>query len=83
MVFVSLLKVSSVPYRSFKDIDLRGKVPFIIIVLIILVFVFVSYDPPDVLCAAVTIYCLSGLVMWIVRKVFMRGDNNGGIDNQG
>jgi CDP-diacylglycerol--serine O-phosphatidyltransferase len=83
VVFVSLLKVSSVPYRSFKDIDLRGKVPFIIIVLIILIFVFVSYDPPDVLCVAVTIYCLSGLVMWIVRKVFMRGDNNGGIDNQG
>ena len=47
--FVALMKVSSVPYRSFKDLNLRSKVPFLLVVGLILLLVFISYDPPDVL----------------------------------
>lgn len=69
---VSLLKVSSVPYRSFKDLNLRGRVPFISVVVIILLLVIISYDPPDVLLTGFALYCLSGPVVWLFKKIFLR-----------
>src|SRR6266566_4087301 len=43
------LMVSNVRYRSFKDLDLRGRVPFVAILAVPLVFVLIVLDPPQVL----------------------------------
>lgn len=59
-LFAGILMVSNIRYRSFKDLDLRGKVPFITIVLLMLVFVFIAVDAPKVLFGIFFLYALSG-----------------------
>src|SRR3569623_739862 len=66
-VMVALLMVSNVRYRSFKDFDLRGKVPFIAIGLMVLIFVLISVDPPQVLFLIAFGYAVSGPVMTVVQ----------------
>src|SRR3569623_1085857 len=66
-VLVALLMVSNVRYRSFKDFDLRGKVPFIAIGLMVLIFVLISVDPPQVLFLIAFGYAVSGPVMTLVQ----------------
>ena len=71
-VGVALLKVSSIPFRSFKDLDARNRIPFLAIVAIVLVFAFIALDPPDVFLAAFSLYVLSGPVGKLIalRKRF-------------
>jgi len=66
-VLLAILKVSSIRYRSFKDLNLRGKVPFLVIPIIGLAFVLISYSPPDVFLLLFLIYVGSGPVMALVR----------------
>lgn len=64
-ICLGLLKVSSVPYRSFKDFDARNRIPFLATVVLVLVIAFVALDPPDVFLGFFTLYVLSGPVMWL------------------
>lgn len=57
---IGLLMVSTIRYRSFKDLDLRGKVPFVAILLMVMVYVFISIDPPQVLFFGFLLYAVSG-----------------------
>ena len=59
-IVAGVLMVSNVLYRSFKDIDFRGKVPFITVVLIMLVFVLISMNPAYVLLTLFVAYAASG-----------------------
>jgi len=61
-VTVALLMVSNIRYRSFKDLDLRNRVPFVAVLLLVLTFAFVSIDPPQVLFALFFGYAVSGPV---------------------
>ncbi|MEJ2565330.1 MAG: CDP-diacylglycerol--serine O-phosphatidyltransferase [Gammaproteobacteria bacterium] len=61
-VAVALLMVSNIRYRSFKDLDLRNRVPFVAVLLLVLIFAFVSIDPPQVLFALFFGYAVSGPV---------------------
>lgn len=63
-----VLMVSNVLYRSFKDLDLRGRVPFAAILLVVLMFVVVALDPGTVLFTGFLIYALSGPIRALVRK---------------
>lgn len=56
------LMVSTVRYYSFKGIDLHGKVPFVVILMIVFIFALISLDPPIVLFSIFAIYTLSGPV---------------------
>jgi CDP-diacylglycerol--serine O-phosphatidyltransferase len=69
-LMVGLLMVSNVRYRSFKDLDLKGKVPFVTLLAVVMVFVFISIDPPQVLFAVFVLYGLSGPVVTLltIRK---------------
>jgi CDP-diacylglycerol--serine O-phosphatidyltransferase len=62
-VMVGLLMVSNIRYKSFKDLDLKGKVPFVAVLAMMLVFVFISTDPPLVLFSIFMLYALSGPVL--------------------
>ncbi len=55
--------VSTLPYWSGKDINLRRSVPFIVLPAIVLGYVLVSSYPPGVLFALFLGYALSGYVM--------------------
>ncbi len=62
-VLAGALMVSNVSYYSFKELDFKGRVPFVAILAAVLVFVVISIDPPLVLFAAFSVYALSGIVM--------------------
>ena len=55
-----ILMVSNIRYRSFKDLDLKGKIPFVTLIIVVLVFVFISYSPPQVLFTIFLVYAISG-----------------------
>jgi|TARA_Y100001001_G_scaffold51341_1_gene47512 CDP-diacylglycerol--serine O-phosphatidyltransferase len=63
-----VLMVSNILYRSFKDLDLRGRVPFAAILLVVLVFVVIALDPATVLFTGFLIYALSGPVRALFRR---------------
>lgn len=65
-VVAGALMVSNVRYKSFKDLDLRGRVPFVAVLVVVLVFVFISIDPPIVLFSLAVLYALSGPVFTLV-----------------
>jgi CDP-diacylglycerol--serine O-phosphatidyltransferase len=67
-VYAGLTMVSSVPFYSFKDLNLRKSVPFVFIFLIALALVLISQDPPTLLFLAVLAYGLSGWVLFFWRK---------------
>jgi CDP-diacylglycerol---serine O-phosphatidyltransferase len=67
-MYAGLTMVSNVPFYSFKVINLRRSVPFAVILLIVLGFVLVSYDPPVVLFLLFVVYGLSGYAYWIWKK---------------
>ena len=55
-----LLMVLNVRYYSFKDMDFKNRVPFFVILMVILLFVIFSWDPPLVLFVIAIIYASSG-----------------------
>lgn len=57
---VAVLMVANVPYHSFKGIDLHGRVPFVVIFFIVLIFGLVTVDPPKILLLASLCYAISG-----------------------
>jgi CDP-diacylglycerol--serine O-phosphatidyltransferase len=64
MVFLvplaGILMVSNFQYHSFKGLDLKGKVPFVAMLAVVMVFVVVSIDPAKVLLCVFLAYALSG-----------------------
>lgn len=61
------LMVSNIRYRSFKDLDLRGRVPFVAILAVPLIFVLIVLDPPQVIFAVFAGYAVSGPIGWLMR----------------
>jgi CDP-diacylglycerol--serine O-phosphatidyltransferase len=62
-LFAGITMVSTLPYWSGKDINLRRSVPFMVLPAIVLVYVLVSSYPPGVLFGLFLAYALSGYVM--------------------
>lgn len=62
-VLTGLLMVSKMRYNSFKGVDLKGKVSFVAIICVVLLFIAISINPPLVLFAGFTLYALSGPVL--------------------
>ncbi|MDH3353936.1 MAG: CDP-diacylglycerol--serine O-phosphatidyltransferase [Chromatiales bacterium] len=68
-VFAGVLMVSNIRYYSFKTLDLKGKVPFVAMLIMVLIFVLISIDPPQVLWGIFLLYALSGPVLTIVLLI--------------
>lgn len=64
---VGFLMIANFPYYSFKGIDFRGRVPFVVMIVVILVFGLVTVDPPRILLLAFLIYAASGPVNQILK----------------
>lgn len=71
-VCTGLLMVSNISYYSFKEIDFHNKVPFMAMLVVVMVFVFASIDPPKVLFGCFLIYALSGPIISLMRKLRKR-----------
>jgi CDP-diacylglycerol---serine O-phosphatidyltransferase len=62
-LILALLMVSSIRYYSFKEVDFKGKVPVFAVLIVVLFYVVVSYDPPAVLFTGFALYAISGPVL--------------------
>lgn len=66
-----LLMVTNFRYYSFKGIDLKGRVPFVVVLLMVLILVVIASRPALVLFVAFSLYAISGPIYTIraVRKL--------------
>ena len=62
-----VLMVSNIRYHSFKDINLRGRVPFVKILVVVGVFGLVAMDPPSVLFLMALAYAVSGIFLTLAQ----------------
>ncbi|QWD32894.1 CDP-diacylglycerol--serine O-phosphatidyltransferase [Polynucleobacter paneuropaeus] len=63
-VYAGLTMVSNAKFYSGKALDVRYRVPFGVMVLMILGFVLISTNPPLTLFGFFVIYSVSGYVIW-------------------
>ena len=66
-LLMAFLMVSRVRYYSFKELDVRGKVPFVAILAIVALFVAIAIDPPEMLFFSFTVYALSGPLLTLLQ----------------
>jgi CDP-diacylglycerol--serine O-phosphatidyltransferase len=59
-VFAGLSMVSNIQYHSFKHLNVKNRVSFVAVIAVVLIFVLVSLDPPQVLFIGFLAYSLSG-----------------------
>ncbi|NMP32867.1 CDP-diacylglycerol--serine O-phosphatidyltransferase [Thalassotalea sp. M1531] len=67
-IISGLLMVSNFRYHSFKEVDWKGKVNFVVVLFIVLVFVVIASSPAELLMAIFVLYASSGPVT-TVRSV--------------
>ena len=64
-LFAGLTMVTNIPYYSFKDFGGRRSVPFVVLVLVALLFAVISIEPATMLFVG---YALSGYVIYAWRR---------------
>ncbi|MEW6314069.1 MAG: CDP-diacylglycerol--serine O-phosphatidyltransferase [Pseudomonadota bacterium] len=67
-IFAGLTMVSNVRFYSFKDINLRRSVSFVVLLFLVLFFVLIATHPPAVLFGLFVAYALSGYAMWLWQQ---------------
>lgn len=63
-----VLMVSNVLYYSFKELDMKRRVPFTALLVVVLVFAVIAIEPPMILLGGFLIYALSGPCSVFLRK---------------
>ena len=76
IIAAGLLMVSPIKYNSFKDFDLKSKVPHLAILGVVLAFALVQVDPPKVLFAVFFVYALSGPFNWLKERKDLKKSNS-------
>ena len=67
-VGAGLLMVSNFRFHSFKDLNVHGRVPFVLAVAVMLVFALIFIQPPVILFVGFMSYAISGPVLTLVRR---------------
>lgn len=65
-LLLSILMVSNIRYYSFKQVDKKGRVPFLYVLLTVSLFVAVALHPAFVLLLIGVIYALSGPLQTLI-----------------
>lgn len=65
-ILAALLMVSNIRYYSFKEVDIRGRVPFVVIIVVMLVFAVVFTNPQLMLFVIFSGYAVSGPFMTLI-----------------
>lgn len=66
---VGLMMVTNIAYNSFKAVNLRGRVPFVVMIGIVIFIALITIDPPIVLMTMAFVYAFSGPVMTVYKRV--------------
>ena len=65
-VIVGLLMVSNIRYHSFKEFDLKNRIPFVAFLIIVPIFVLVAIEPASILFLLAAIYVVSGPIFTLI-----------------
>lgn len=70
-ILVAALMVSTIRYHSFKQIDLKGRVPFFVVLVTVVMIAAIAVDPPEMLFGGFFLYAFSGpaITLWQLRKM--------------
>ena len=66
-MLAGILMVSNIRYHSFKQFDFRNRVPFVSVLIVVLVFVFIASEPPTVLFLMALSYASSGPILTLIQ----------------
>lgn len=72
-VIVGLLMVTNLKYYSFKGIDFKGRVPFVVLLLSVAYIALVLVNPPFILLCSATLYAISGPILSIWLRLRAKG----------
>jgi CDP-diacylglycerol--serine O-phosphatidyltransferase len=64
-VFAGVTMVTNIPFLSFKDYNFRRSVPFWATLLVVVIMLTISWNPPVVLFGLFVAYAFSGYVLWL------------------
>ena len=67
-VFIGFLMISNYSYSSFKELQFKGTVPYMVFVFVVIMLVVVAQNPHEVLLTMAVVYALSGPIMWAYKK---------------
>ena len=65
-VIIGLLMVSNIRYHSFKEFDLKNRIPFVTFLIIVPVFVLIAIEPALILFFLAIIYAISGPIYTLI-----------------
>jgi CDP-diacylglycerol---serine O-phosphatidyltransferase len=68
-LYSGLTMVTNVPFYSFKDMQMKKSVPFVVLVAIALIIALISLQPPLVLFGIFVLYGLSGYAVLVYKKI--------------
>lgn len=69
-VFTGLLMISNYKYFSFKELNFKGTVPYMVFVFTIVLLVVIAQSPHEVLLSICIVYATSGPITWLYRTQF-------------
>ena len=67
-IMMAILMVCNLRYHSFKEVDFKGKVPFVAVLIVVFFYSLIAWDPPKVLFSMSFIYAMSGPILWFKGK---------------
>jgi len=68
-VLVGLMMVTNIQYNSFKTVNMRGRVPFIVMIGVVMTFSFIAIEPSLMLMAIAFVYAFSGPVAALCCRI--------------
>lgn len=70
-ICAAVLMVSNVRYHSFKQIDFSGKIPFLYVLIMVILFIAIASYPSGVLFLTFTAYACSGPLqtLWAIQVI--------------
>ncbi len=72
VILAAVLMVSNVRYQSFKEVDFKGKIPFLYVLLMVIVFVAIAVHPTLMVFIISASYAVSGPVQTLIELKRMR-----------
>lgn len=65
--FAGILMISNYRYFSFKEIHVKGTVPYVVFLMAVVLLVVIAQNPHEVLLTMCVLYAASGPIIWIYR----------------
>jgi CDP-diacylglycerol--serine O-phosphatidyltransferase len=76
-LFAAVAMVSNIQYYSFKHVNLKGRVSFVAILAVVMIFVLIAHNPPQVLFLMFLAYAISGPLGAAARMYRRRSGKKG------